>query len=315
MVKPQEKMLDVLIPASKLTATTATTIGNILADNGAGLVALHVLLDGDSDSDTRKIKDVFGASVNWILNGGEPKGPAWARNRLAQASTAPFLAFIDSDVLIPPQFCSRVMQTVLHLRTGEVLAPRIDPTRPNNLVSRYFSSFVLGPSVVSGQLICPTAALFLSRETWLQALPFREAFATPGGEDWDWFARNESVIEVTFEPSLVVAHENPTSLQALLGRAWRYGRQENLIHRERALPANQSKSAIVEGGMLSAEGTVRGLFRGAKESAGRAFRWRKRVLYDVSVTDLPLFLFLLVVFRLVYRCSHLVGRIRARTSF
>ena len=229
-----EPVVEILIPASRLTRVTAQSLANVLADSPRGIARIVVFLDAEiKDSETERIQFLFADSVEFIESGGTQRGPAWARNELARLAHAPFIVFADSDVLIPPQFVSRILPLLSDAPKGSVIAPRIEPLYPTRSMSRFFSRFILSPSVVDGRVVAPTTTLALSRTTWLASEPFDERFQAPGGEDWDWMIRNNrktSGFSVRYVPQLSVQHDDPRSIWGVLRRAWKYGSQERLIY-------------------------------------------------------------------------------------
>jgi glycosyltransferase involved in cell wall biosynthesis len=300
MVKPQ---IDVLIPARNLTRDTATSIGNILSDNAPGELQVYVLLDGISNRTTETLIETFGESVHWIRGDSVAHGPAWARNRLADESDGSYLVFLDADVMIPPHFFSSIRERILQLNRGEVWSPRIAPHTHRNLSARFFSALILGPSIVGGNLVAPTALLAMRRETWMLTSGFQEKFASPGGEDWDWFVRNSSVIELEYAPDITVRHRNPIWMGALVARAWRYGRQSKQISK----PSLIAKSPFVRGKINAdvrvAQGTLWGLWTASSFQNSDYLIWRGRVLVGISKREIVGFIALLALFRFVYLVS------------
>lgn len=242
--------LDILIPASKLTRVTAQSLANVLADSPRGIAQVIVLLDGEGeDPETERIRFLFTDSVKFIDSKGGQRGPAWARNQLAKQAQAEFMMFVDADVLIPPQFVSRILPIVRDSPAGSVIAPRIEPLYPTRSMSRFFSRFILSPSIVEGRVVAPSTTLALSRATWLACEPFDERFEKPGGEDWDWMIRNHrkrSSFSVRYVAELHVQHDNPQSIWGVLQRAWKYGSQGALIKTSVDAKENSSNRAIRE---------------------------------------------------------------------
>lgn len=59
-----------------------------------------ILFDDGSTDSTRAIAEAAGARI--VTNAGRPRGPAYGRNAAAKSAAAPFLMFVDADVIIRP---------------------------------------------------------------------------------------------------------------------------------------------------------------------------------------------------------------------
>ena len=310
MVEPGVNRIDILIPARRLTSVTATSIGNVLADNPNGEVFVYVLTDGVLDRQSKSIMNSFGASVSWLRQNGKPRGPAWARNKLASASSSEFLVFVDSDVLLPPQFCSRVRNVISAAQDGVVLAPRILPTQPRNVFAKFYSSFVLVPTLVGGQLVVPTATVIMSRLTWDRAHPFNEHFVLPGGEDWEWFIRNRDVLNVEFRPDLFVAHQNPSSVWQLARRAWRNGVQDSLIPAVAISGSGEAVRGTSSTVSVTKIEASHGTRRAPNGKGPGPYWWRNKLLMPASRNETRLLFFLFLGFSALYRISRFIARKR-----
>jgi glycosyltransferase involved in cell wall biosynthesis len=68
-----------------------------------------ILVDDCSKDGTPEKAEAYGVQVIRLVHG--PFGPAYARNRGAEAARGPILFFIDSDVIIKPNTLSKVVET------------------------------------------------------------------------------------------------------------------------------------------------------------------------------------------------------------
>lgn len=319
MVAGSNVSVDILIPARALSPVTAESLGNVLADNPTDRG--HIIVYGDGgleDPESQRIRQLFGDAVDFIVPSGPHRGPAWGRNRLAEHSRGDFLIFADADVLLPPQFLSRILPELRDLPDGVVFAPRISPLSQRTVISRFFSTFTLGPSIVRGRVVVPTTVLAMSRKTWLAAGPFDERFAKPGGEDWDWMIRNNRRsahdFAVKYAPDFTVPHRNPATPSGLLRRAWVYGSQVHLVSENLSGAPTLDKTVVepAPDGWDRAE-SLKELQTLLRRSRGKSvIVWRNRVLVDVHPGDLPLFAILLSMFWLTYRSSAAIHRMFSR---
>ncbi|UGS35336.1 mycofactocin biosynthesis glycosyltransferase MftF [Capillimicrobium parvum] len=156
-------------------------------------------------------------------------GPATARNTGVAAATTELIAFLDSDCIADPGWIGRLAGHFADPLVGAV-APRIRPwflVCGDGWVSRFDQArcaLDLGPReslVGPGRIVpyVPSAALIARR----RALPaFDERLLH--GEDVDLVWRlNDAGWRVRYDPGVVVEHEEPQTLRALLDRRWRYG--------------------------------------------------------------------------------------------
>lgn len=167
-----------------------------------------------------------------VLRRDSPGGPGPARNAGLDAIDTELVAFLDSDCAPPRQWIEALAGHFVDPLVGAV-APRVRaipalaPGRPSAIerYARHRSPLDMGPlpaSVEPGGRVpfVPGAALVVRR----QAL---DASFDPGlryGEDVDlvWRLRDAGW-RVRYDPSVVVLHEEPSTLRGLLGRRFRYG--------------------------------------------------------------------------------------------
>jgi mycofactocin system glycosyltransferase len=160
-----------------------------------------------------------------VLRLGTPRGPAGARmHGLAQIGTD-VVAFVDSDVLVPPGWLEPLLAHLADPRVAAV-APRVRPQVPATVLGRYLqarSPLDLGPADVpvrpgSPVAYVPTAALVVRRELAAFDPVLRY------GEDVDLVWRLVAAgHEVRYEPRVEVRHHEPRGWIGMLRRRHRYG--------------------------------------------------------------------------------------------
>lgn len=124
--------LSVIVPAYN----SAGALPDVLeAIRNASPEAETIVVDDASTDDTAAVARSFGARVVSLSHNS---GPAAARNRGAEAASAPILVFVDADVIIAPDALARVRQV---LASGTDIAAVIgsydDAPAANTLISRY----------------------------------------------------------------------------------------------------------------------------------------------------------------------------------
>jgi mycofactocin glycosyltransferase len=173
------------------------------------------------------------------------RGAAAARNVGFSASLAPFVAFVDADVVVTPGWLSRLLP---HFDDPSVaiVAPRVlslVESRGGGLAgyeSRH-STLDMGPTagvVGSGRLVpyVPSAAMLIRRHAFGEG--FNENL--PIGEDVDLCLRTSAAgWRVVYDPETCVRHDHRVRWQTFLRRRWEYGGSIGPLARSHpdALPA------------------------------------------------------------------------------
>jgi GT2 family glycosyltransferase len=98
----------VIVPVRNGEKTLGRTLQAISASRGVGQLEVIVVDDGSSDS-SAAIASSFSCKV---ICCGQSAGPAAARNRGAQAASAPKLIFVDADVFVRPDTLSRLLNAL-----------------------------------------------------------------------------------------------------------------------------------------------------------------------------------------------------------
>jgi len=155
-------------------------------------------------------------------------GPAAARNRGLGSTSAPIVAFLDSDCVAPPDWIERLLHHFADPAVAAV-APRVLPLpQPPTPLARYerqHSSLDMGarsglatPGAHPG--FVPTAALLVRRSALGGGFDPQLRL----GEDVDLCWRLVAAgWLVRYDASVVVHHEGPQSLRTWLGQRTRYG--------------------------------------------------------------------------------------------
>jgi mycofactocin system glycosyltransferase len=231
--------LTVVVPVRDRPAQLARCLDAVLAAcPGASLIVVD---DGSTDPAT--LGAVSAERNARVLRHPASRGPAAARNTgLAECRTA-FVAFVDSDVVLPAEAPARLLGHFADPRVGAV-APRIRALRGGGLIGGYeqrHSPLDMGPA---GGLVAP------GRPTpWVPStvLLVRRAAVDVGfdesliiGEDVDFVWRlGASGWHVRYAPEAEAWHDHRLRLGEFLVRRHLYARSVGMLaHRHpRALPA------------------------------------------------------------------------------
>ncbi|HEX3606474.1 MAG TPA: mycofactocin biosynthesis glycosyltransferase MftF, partial [Candidatus Dormibacteraeota bacterium] len=198
---------------------------------GLGAVAEVVVVD-DGSADARAAARVAADAGARLVRAPRPEGPAAARNRGLRATSAPLVAFVDSDCELGPGWLDGLLPHLDDPAVG-LVAPRVAAPAAasgDGLLARYErvrSPLDMGAresAVAEGAAVpyVPAAVLLVRREAALAAGGFDERMRV--GEDVDfvwrlvtagWLAR--------YEPAVEVLHAPRTRLRDWLGRRAAYG--------------------------------------------------------------------------------------------
>jgi mycofactocin system glycosyltransferase len=165
------------------------------------------------------------------------RGPAAARNAGIAAATRPFVAVLDSDVVVPDGWLTTLLPHFVDPKVAAV-APRVVAARgaaESSTIARVLARYDaarspldLGrspASVTAGSRVSyvPAAALVLRRAALGAHLPFFDE-TLRYGEDVDLIWRlTEAGWTVRYEPSSAVGHAHRTTLRAAAAQRFGYG--------------------------------------------------------------------------------------------
>ena len=221
-----------------------------LAEEGLPIVVVD---DASPEPFATSIRDVVESYGARLVVRKENGGPGEARNTGLAETTAPFVAFVDSDVIAGPRWVTR-LRPLLHDPMIGAVAPRVRPdVRGDSAIELYEetrSELDMGavPSrVVYGVPVgwLPSASVIVRRSA--TTTPAFE----PGmrvGEDVDLFWRMEEAgWTVRYAPDVVNYHEVRTSLKDFSSRRASYGGSAAPLeqrHQTRLIPARPSLTGL-----------------------------------------------------------------------
>jgi mycofactocin system glycosyltransferase len=164
------------------------------------------------------------------------RGPAAARNAGIARATRPFIAVLDSDVVVPAGWLTSLLPHFVDPRVSAV-APRIVAARgvPDGAISRTLARYdaVRSPLDLGGRparvapgsrvSYLPAAALLLRRSALGEQRPFFDE-SLRYGEDVDLIWRLiDAGWTVRYEPASAVGHAHRTTLLAAAAQRFGYG--------------------------------------------------------------------------------------------
>jgi GT2 family glycosyltransferase len=130
------RTLAVVVPVHQGSEHLQRTLTAIAASNLPRESWELIVVDDASTDDSLQIAAAHADLV--IRLTGRPRGPAYARNRGAEASRAPLIAFVDADVLVQPEALPRMIAAIDSDQTIGAVIGAYDAGRTSGrLISEY----------------------------------------------------------------------------------------------------------------------------------------------------------------------------------
>lgn len=241
--------VEIVIPVYRNVDSLERCLDSLVESN----LPIIVVDDASPEPYATSIRDVAAAYDARLVVHTTNGGPGAARNTGFAETTAPFIAFIDSDVIASPQWISRLRPLLDDPMIGAV-APRVRPDIQGDssieLYEETRSELDMGgiPSrVVYGVPVgwLPSASVIVRRSATSNP-PFEPGLRV--GEDVDLFWRmDEAGWTIRYAPDVVNYHEVRKSLKDFSSRRASYGGSAaplELRHKTRLIPARLSLSGL-----------------------------------------------------------------------
>lgn len=241
--------VDVVVPVYKHAASLERCLAALAAEG----LPVTVVDDASPPADAARIARAAAAHGAKLIVRASNGGPGAARTDGYNASTAPFVAFVDADIVASADWVTR-LRPLFEDPLLAAVAPRVvADVRGSSTIELYEetrSELDMGevPSrVVFGVAVgwLPTASVIMRRAA-ISDPPFEPGLRV--GEDVDLVWRMEEAgWTVRFAPDVVNRHEVRTSLRDFSARRAMYGSSAAELerrHPRRLIPARPSLSGL-----------------------------------------------------------------------
>ena len=206
--------VSVIIPVHN----AAATLKECLTRLGQSIVADFEVIVVDDDS-TDHSNEILADFPVRLLQSSKRIGPAAARNLGAQAATAKFLFFIDSDVMVRPETLERLLDAFNRTDVDGLCGVQTAEMRHRNLVSQYKNQWMRWTYLrQAGDIpLFYTTAAAIRRDVFFRAGGFDVGYTSPNVEDTAFGQKLKRLgIRVQVHPGLQVEHVKHYSLWDLL---------------------------------------------------------------------------------------------------
>ena len=184
-----------------------------------------IVVDGDSHDRTKEI--VKEITKKLIIE--KRKGIAVARNTGLRNAEGKYIAFVDSDVVLPKSWLTKALKL---LRSDERIAavggPGLSPEK--SLVSKSLNSLLFGhSSLIERKFVDSLATMdVLYKKRDIQGMFFDESMFA--GEDPEFnFRLRKKNLRLLYDRELWVYHYHPTNFKGLFKKWYNYGKSYPLL--------------------------------------------------------------------------------------
>lgn len=212
-----KKLVSFVVPAYNSERTIERCLRSILAQGPKEVIMVD---DGSTDSTVMIANGIKGIRVIRQSHGGPAKG----RNNGLASAKGDYIAFIDSDVILPKGWARKALSLLSDPEIAGVGGPGISTDKSR--VSKALDCRLYGMSISKSSAFVNSIATMdvMYKKSHIKGMMFDEAFPMAAGEDPDFNLRVRKMgHKLLFSRDLWVNHVHPTSVRSLMKKWYRYG--------------------------------------------------------------------------------------------
>jgi glycosyltransferase involved in cell wall biosynthesis len=213
--------VSIILAVYNAQATVGRTLECIFQSD---LTSFEVIVVDDASTD--RTKDICQELQVKLLEQPTNRGPSVSRNLGVRHSSAPYLFFLDSDIVFPPHLLQRMLTLLeedAHLAgVGSISSP--EPLNPN-FFSRYFAvqeyihiTRALGREGRALRPFISTRCGCIRRSVFEEVGGFNEWYRKPSIEDYEFSLRLHGKYLLLYDQTLLHQHHFPGSFVKIFRR-------------------------------------------------------------------------------------------------
>ena len=221
----KNEMVSFIIPTHNSEKTVEKCINSVVEQKAIKEV---IVVDDGSVDGTERILRSFGGRIKYIKKGRG--GAASARNAGLEKASGSYVAFVDSDVVLPANWTEKALALLRAKHVAAVGGPGVSPEK--TAVSESLNSLLygIGNNIKSRHVDSLATMNAIYKRLAIGDERFDEEFEGAAGEDPEFNLRmRKKGYSLVFHRDLKVLHDHPTTFRGLLGKWYRYGKNYPLL--------------------------------------------------------------------------------------
>lgn len=210
-------VVSVIIPVFNGARTICACLDSLLELSPRSPTHEIIVVNNRSTDNTAQL---VGRYPNVALTNEERRGPAAARNKGLDMARGVYVAFIDSDCIVTPEWMIEAMDAFSDSGVLGVAGAIVGTTPANDIQDWLNVRGTLDPQRALAHPFLPyiqTANAIFRRETLLTVGGFTETISVAGGEDCDlsWRILTKLDGRFSYAPEALVYHDHRTTLRGV----------------------------------------------------------------------------------------------------
>lgn len=214
----------VVVPTRNDRRVIARCLDAVVGQDYPGPQPEVIVVDNGSTDGTPKVLARYAARVT-ILDERRP-GVSWARNAAIEVARGEWIAFTDADCVPRPDWLRTLVDAGRRHEGVTFVGGRIAALPPANAIARFSENLFDQRRSIEQERPASfiSANLLARREALVACGMFNPDY--PRGQDTElaWRSQHRFGARIAYCDEAVVEHRNPSSLSALIHKAWQHGR-------------------------------------------------------------------------------------------
>jgi len=214
----------VVVPTRNDRRVIARCLDAVVGQDYPGPQPEVIVVDNGSTDGTPKVLARYADRVT-ILDERRP-GVSWARNAAIEVARGEWIAFTDADCVPRPDWLRTLVDAGRRHEGVTFVGGRIAALPPANAIARFSENLFDQRRSIEQERPASfiSANLLARREALVACGMFNPDY--PRGQDTElaWRSQHRFGARIAYCDEAVVEHRNPSSIRALIHKAWQHGR-------------------------------------------------------------------------------------------